>query len=193
MARRASLLAVLAVGGTVLLTPGVAAGGGCVPEKGLEMTSSSKTTIAIDNCAFVDTVTYVEPGAKVRWVSGDHVPHTVTGAALSWGAKDVLEMGDAVSYSFEKEGVYPYYCDFHPTMVGAVVVGDGGGPTAAAGAGVTAIDDAAPTSSKETAPVETGDGASPIVVALAIAAALAAAAGLARYALGRRTSAPSVT
>lgn len=193
MARRVSVLVVLAVGGTVLLTPGVAAGGGCVPDAHLEMTSSSKTTIAIDNCAFVDTVTYVEPGAQVRWVSGDHVPHTVTGAALSWGAKDVLEMGDAVSYSFEKEGVYPYYCDFHPAMVGAVVVGDGGGPTAAAGAGVKSIDDAAPAGSSQTAPVETGDGASPIVVALAIAATLAAVAAVARYALGRRTSAPSAS
>lgn len=191
MARRVSLLVVLAVGGTVLLTPGVAAGGGCIPDADLEMTSSSKTTIAIDNCAFVDTVTYVEPGAKVRWISGDHVPHTVTGAALSWGAKDVLEMGDAVSYSFEEEGVYPYFCDFHPAMVGAVVVGDGGGPAAAAGAGVKSVDGAAPAGSSRTAPLETGDGASPVVVALAIAATLAAVAAVARYALGRRASAPS--
>lgn len=192
MVRRLSLLAVLTVGGMVL-APGVAAGGGCLPDAGAEMTSSSKRTVKIGECAFYATVTYVEPGDKVRWINGEHVPHTVTGAAKSWGTEDILETGDSVSYAFEEEGVYPYYCALHPSMVGAVVVGDGGGPSGTTGFGVKAVDDSAPASSTQSSPIDTDDGLSPAVLALAVAAALGAVFAGTRYALGRRASAPSAS
>lgn len=191
MARRLSLLVVLALAGIVLVTPGVASAGGCIPEADLELTSSADRSIEIDECSFVATVTYVEPGDRVRWTNTDHVPHTVTGAALSWGNQNSLDVGDSVSYRFEDEGVFPYYCAFHPTMVGAVVVGDGGGPGVAASSAVAPADDAAPASSTESPPVD--DGLSPVVVVLAIAAALAGVVGLTRYALSRRASAPSAS
>lgn len=194
MSRRLSLSLVLAVGGTLLLTPGVAAGGGCIPDAGLEMTRSSERAVAIDDCAFVATVTYVDPGEEVRWINGDHVPHTVTGAARSWGSEEMVDMGDAVSYSFAKQGVYPYYCALHPTMVGAVVVGDGGGPVAAAGGlGVEAVDDAGPATSTQPGPVATGGGTSPAVLAVSIAVALGVVLAATRYALARRASAPSAS
>lgn len=191
MARRLSLLVVLAVGGTVLLAPGVAAGRFCHPDKGAEMTTSDDPSIMIDRCAFGDAVTYVEPGETVRWTNKDVYPHSVTGAALSWGNEDLLDQGMKVSYSFAKEGVYPYYCALHPTMVGAIVVGDGGAPGAGAASGVEAVDDAAPTDATGTTPVETDDGMSPAVLALAVAAALGAVAAVTRYALGRRAGVPS--
>lgn len=191
MARRHSLLVVLAVAGALLVAPGVASAGGCHPDPGIEMTASSDRSVAIAGCAFTPTVTYVDPGQTVRWVNRDIVPHTVTGAALSWGHQNHLDQGVAVSYAFEKEGVYPYFCALHPSMVGAVVVGDGMGSAAAAGAGVEAVDEAAPVSAVDPAPAETGAGTSPAVLALALAAAVAAVAVAARYALARRSGAPS--
>lgn len=193
MARRLSLLVVLALVGTVMLTPGVAAGGGCFPHEGLKMTSSSEDTVKIGECAFVATVTYVDPGDKVRWINDDHLPHTVTGAALSWGTADILDRGDVVSYRFEDEGVFPYYCDLHPSMVGAVVVGDGGEPGTGAAAAIEPVDGAAAASATEPAPIDPEDGLSPVVVALGVVAALAGVAGVTRYALTRRASAPSAS
>jgi plastocyanin len=195
MAKRLPLLMVLAVAGIVLLPGGAAAGGGCHADPSIDMTSSSKTRVAIGGCAFVDTVTYVEPGETVTWVNKDFVPHSVTGAALSWGNEKFLEQTDEVSYEFEDEGVYPYYCLLHPSMVGAVVVGDGGAP-GALGAGGAAVDvdapAAAPASSEETGAVDTG-GPSGIVLALSLVAALVAAVAATRYALARRTGAPSAS
>jgi plastocyanin len=195
MTRRRSLLMVLAVAGMVLAPGSVAAGGGCHPGPGVKMTSSSSKLVGIGGCAFRDTVTYVEPGDTVEWVNKDFVPHTVTGAALSWGDEKFLDKGDRVSYTFDEAGVFPYYCALHPTMVGAVVVGDGMN-TMALGAGaapVEKIEDAAPVSSTESAPIDTNDGLSPAVVALAVAAALGAGVIATRYALARRArTAPTV-
>ena len=172
MIRRLALLGFVTA--MVLVPVGAAAGGGCIPDPGLELTSSSRRSVAIANCAFVDTVTYVDTGETVRWVNEDYVPHTVTGAALSWGDEEFLDQGEKVSHTFDEEGVYPYYCDLHPSMVGAVVVGDGKGAIAA------------PVS--DTSPVDPEGGTSTAVVALAGAAGLAALVLAGRYVLGRRTT-----
>src|SRR5687767_1784743 len=124
MVRRFALLAVLALASVVVVTPSATAGGGCHMGPLHEMTSSERTTVAIGECAFIDTVTYIEPGEEVTWVNKDPVAHTVSGASLSWGSERMLDQSERVSYTFNKEGVYPYYCAYHPAMVGAVVVGD---------------------------------------------------------------------
>jgi plastocyanin len=193
MVRRLSSLVVLAVLGAVLLAPGVAAGGLCHPDPGTRMKTSSRPAVTVDRCAFLQTVTYVDPGETVRWVNEDVYPHTVTGAAEAWGDDEMLDRGDEVSYAFENEGVYPYYCALHPTMVGAVVVGDGGSPAAAAGAGVSPVDDAAPASATDTAPADSDDGLSPVLLALAIALALGGVATATRLALTRRASTASAS
>ena len=124
MIRRLALLAVLALAGIVVVSPSATAGGMCHMGLTHEMTSSERTTVGIGECAFLDTVTYIEPGEEVTWVNKDPVPHTVSGAGFSWGSERMLDQGERVSYTFNKEGVYPYYCALHPSMVGAVVVGD---------------------------------------------------------------------
>ena len=170
MIRRLSLLVLVA--GAMVFPATAAAGGGCLPDDELELTSSSRRTVGISECAFVDTVTYVDPGETVRWVNKDHLPHTVTGDALSFCSEDILDQGGAVSHTFEGEGVYPYYCALHPAMVGAVVVGEAAaGPASAA------------------APLSSDDGTSAVVVALAAAAGLAALAVATRTALAHRSGA----
>jgi hypothetical protein len=50
----------------------------------------------------------------------------MTGAGRRWGLTmgDLLE-GDTYSQRFDEEGTFLYFCEFHPGMVGAVVVGNG--------------------------------------------------------------------
>jgi plastocyanin len=81
-------------------------------------------SVPMETCAFTPTILYVEPGQKIIWVNQDPVPHTVTGALLSWGSESAIQRGETVSYRFDEAGVYPYYCIFHPGMAGAVVVGE---------------------------------------------------------------------
>jgi len=67
--------------------------------------------------------------------------HTVTGVANSWGTDEQIAEGQSVSYKFDKSGVFPYFCYLHPSMAGAVVVGDGRAVSSgtSAGDGVRAV------------------------------------------------------
>jgi hypothetical protein len=57
----------------------------------------------------------------------------VTGARNTFGGYDELFKDATYSKTFEDEGVFPYFCQLHPGMVGVVIVGDGvpGGDEAA--------------------------------------------------------------
>jgi plastocyanin len=183
-------LLVIVLGAFWLVLPGAAAGGGCHALPDNEMTSSKKPAVAIGECAFVDTVTYVDPGDEVTWINKDPVPHTVSGAAFSWGTEDLLNRGDRVSYTFENEGVYPYYCALHPSMVGAVVVGDA---TKAATltngiAGVVEVKDP-PAGEGTTAADSGGSELSSAILGVSIALAIVAVFIVSRLALRRRAGA----
>jgi plastocyanin len=97
-------------------------GGGC----GGEVTEAAGTSIDISEYCFVPTVLYVSPGSEVTWTNQDPDRHDVLGAAAAWGSFEWLRQDGTVSHAFEKPGVYPYVCTWHPGMSGAVVVGDGG-------------------------------------------------------------------
>ena len=188
MIRRLSLLVIL-VGASALTLPSARAGGGCHGEPTARMTSSADAEISIGECAFQDTVVYVEPGQRVTWTNKDPVPHTVTGAANSWGDLEYLDRGDDVSYRFGKKGVFPYYCELHPSMVGAVVVGDAKAMLGTSTGGVEKIDLTAATVPDEAPPSDSGGGS--FVPGAAIALAVAAGAGVLFVVLRRRGHAAS--
>jgi plastocyanin len=152
MIRRMSFVLALAVLGSIALVPSVAAGGGCYAPGSVKLSTGDAAGL-IAECAFQPTVNYIEPGEKVTWTNKDVFDHTVTGAASSWGSDASIAQGETVSYTFEDEGVYPYYCAYHPSMVGAVVVGDGMGEGSASAAAVVPVDDP-PATTNDVATVE---------------------------------------
>ena len=90
-------------------------------------------------CAFAPTIANVPVGSKVTFVNGPDFVHLVTGANQAWGSRDAeIQPGGTVSYTFDKEGIYPYACALHRGMSGAIIVGNAvaanGGAAAAAGA-----------------------------------------------------------
>jgi plastocyanin len=123
--RRALSLAIT-VGAIVLIGAPASAGGGChsTDDRITQGRGFKGPSVPMETCAFTPTILYVEPGQKIIWVNQDPVPHTVTGALLSWGSESAIQRGETVSYRFDEAGVYPYYCIFHPGMAGAVVVGE---------------------------------------------------------------------
>lgn len=93
-------------------------GGGC--HGGRQEVSG--TTVDIADFCFTQTIVHVSPGQSVTWTNRDEVEHTVTGVGSEWGDYQPRRRGDTVRSRFDIAGVYPYFCVFHPGMVGAVVV-----------------------------------------------------------------------
>jgi plastocyanin len=63
-------------------------------------------------------------GETVTWVNDDTAIHTATSTNGSFDS-DILQRGQTFSYTFDKEGEYPYFCTLHPNMVGKLVVIEG--------------------------------------------------------------------
>lgn len=101
---------------------------------------SSGSTVSISGLTFKPSSLEVEAGTTVEWVNEDDVAHTVTsGRQGEQAAPGVNEgkdpkpdglfdyslagAGDAVTFTFDEAGTYPYYCDIHRQMVGEIIVG----------------------------------------------------------------------
>src|SRR5947208_14635770 len=139
MYRIAATTLVLAVTAVALAggTP-AQAGGGCHSNV---FSDEAKTTVELSKSCFSPTVVRVQPGDQVTWTNTDPTAHTVTGVANSWGTDQQIAEGQSVSYKFDKTGVFPSFCYLHPSMAGAVVVGDGRAVSSGASArdGVRAV------------------------------------------------------
>ena len=114
------------------------AGGGCHSNV---FSDEAKTTVELSKSCFSPTVVRVQAGDQVTWTNSDPTAHTVTGVANSWGTDEQIVEGQSVSYKFDKSGLFPYFCYLHPSMAGAVVVGDGRAVSSgtSAGDGVRAV------------------------------------------------------
>ena len=62
----------------------------------------------------------VRVGQKVSWNNEDQVTHTVSADGLTFGRS--LPSGAVFNFAFVKPGIFPYHCEIHPSMHGAVVV-----------------------------------------------------------------------
>ena len=196
MRRLAAIAITTAMIGLVLAGGAPAqAGGGCHSEK---ITDERGVEVSLEKRCFEPTVVRVDAGQTVTFTNKDPDAHAVTGVANSWGTYDELGQGDTVSYQFDEPGVFPYFCVLHPSMVGAVVVGDGV-PAAASGTaaddGVTAVSAQAlggdADESEAQAITETGDGSSMTVPLIIGVGVLAAGAGFGGALVLRRRSVSS--
>jgi len=179
MRRIAVLVVALAV--SVLTLAGgspAEAGGGCHSNV---FTDEAKTTVELSKSCFSPTVVRVQTGDQVTWTNSDPTAHTVTGVADSWGTDQQIAEGQSASYKFDKSGVFPYFCYLHPSMVGAVVVGDGRAASTgtSAGDGVSAVSALAPggdadSSAREASEsTDSGGGVGiPLVIAIGALAAM---------------------
>jgi plastocyanin len=62
----------------------------------------------------------IRVGQKVSWNNEDQVAHTVTANGLTFGKS--MPSGAVFNFAFVKPGMFPYHCEIHPSMQGAVVV-----------------------------------------------------------------------
>jgi plastocyanin len=189
--RRIIAVTLAAITATLILIPGSAsAGGGCHSEV---LTDQATTQVELSKNCFEPTVARVQPGDSVTWTNSDEVNHAVSGAANGWGTFDEIPSGDSVTYQFGESGVFPYFCFIHPSMVGAVVVGDGTAASAgAANDSVKAVSAEAPGGTTRDDPAvvdeDSGGGVRTVPIAIGVGV-LAAIGGFAGALLLRRRSA----
>ena len=163
--------------------PSAEAGGGCHSDV---FSDEANTQVELTKNCFTPTVTRVQPGNTVTFTNTDPDIHTVTGVANTWGSDENVRAGESVSYQFDETGVFPYFCYFHPSMVGAVVVGDGSAASGgAANDGVKAVSaevsggQAAEDEPAEALDEDAGNGVRtvPIVIGVGLLAAIGGFAG----------------
>jgi plastocyanin len=110
----------------VYLVPGAAGGMGMAsPEAGMEghdmgaMEGDVEATI--EGFAFAPGTIEVKVGTTITWTNNDSAPHTVTANDRSFDSGR-MEQGQTFSFTFETAGEFAYFCEYHPGMVGTVVV-----------------------------------------------------------------------
>jgi plastocyanin len=171
MRARATLFTIVAVAALMLPLVPARAGGYCMGN--VPFTDARAATVEMKGNCFGPTVARIEASDTVTFVNADTESHSVGGANGTFGdAHAVIPSGDEVSFTFDREGVYPYVCILHPGMAGAIVVGDGVGKVSSA-AGITSASSNHPSQSKRTNPISDSSGDGIPVGLLASVAALA--------------------
>jgi plastocyanin len=97
--------------------------------------NTSTTTISIvkggadpnNGQFYVPKMVNITVGATVKWKNDDPVPHTVTSGTPEDPTKEfdsgLINMGDSFTHTFDKKGLFEYFCMPHPWMTGKVSVG----------------------------------------------------------------------
>lgn len=105
-----------------LLTVALATVGvGFVSARAATLSAAGKTiAIVIDGAAFAPTDVTAHVGDSVVWTNKDVVDHTATAQHGEW--RVVIKAGKTGTLVMKKAGSFDYYCEFHPTMTGHVMV-----------------------------------------------------------------------
>ena len=86
----------------------------------------------IDDWCYMSGKLTVDAGTTVTWINSDTLPHTVTSGNADADAVGVdvpngfdsgfMSGGDEYEQVFDVAGLYDYYCQLHPWMIGTIAV-----------------------------------------------------------------------
>jgi plastocyanin len=77
--------------------------------------------VTIVDFAFTPSYVSIPAGSTVSWYNAGAAPHTATSTTGAF-ATGVLSSGVGSGATLWTPGVYSYYCEIHPSMVGTVQV-----------------------------------------------------------------------
>lgn len=83
--------------------------------------SASAARVDIQAFAFEPAQVTIRAGESIEWINHDFAPHTATGNEGNWDTGE-LEKNDSAALRFDTPGTYPYFCAYHPHMLGIVEV-----------------------------------------------------------------------
>lgn len=103
---------------------GVEGSGNSIQQPAASIPSNSTVVRIVANAgsnSFSPNPVEVKVGETVTWINDDSGRHTVTSKDGIFDS-GIMGKGQSFSYTFDKAGEYPYFCEPHPNMVGTVVV-----------------------------------------------------------------------
>lgn len=83
--------------------------------------SAADKTVMIKDFTFDPPRIEIAAGTSVTFTNTDRAPHTATADAGSFDT-GTLKSGGSATVTFDKPGVYDYFCRFHRHMTGQIVV-----------------------------------------------------------------------
>jgi plastocyanin len=94
------------------------------PLPGNAAVTSEVFPVPIKGFVYIPATITIPAGASVAWTNEDNAPHTSTGIGEAVSALDsgAIVFGQTFTQRFDTPGTYPYYCVYHPNMLGTVVV-----------------------------------------------------------------------
>jgi plastocyanin len=81
----------------------------------------SPAIIQITDNAYSQTTITIKAGHAVRFENKGTNKHTATASDLSWGT-GTMENGINFTRYFNKAGTYPFFCSYHTSMTGTIIV-----------------------------------------------------------------------
>jgi plastocyanin len=118
-ARRAALVAVVAVVGLAGVTLVLAGGWFGVEALNASAPKPATHTVTIDASRFEPARLRVHVGDTVVWTNKDLIPHTATAKDGAFDS-DTLAAGASWRFTVTAKGATDYVCRFHPTMAGRI-------------------------------------------------------------------------
>ena len=93
---------------------------------GLSIAATTESQVGVRIFQFQPGQVEVRAGTRVTWTNQDDITHTVTSGTPEQrdGRFDqrLSGKGAATTVEFKDPGVYPYFCDKHPSMRGEIRV-----------------------------------------------------------------------
>ena len=78
--------------------------------------------VEITDNAYSESSITIEAGQTVRFTNNGDSKHTATGDDGDWGSGTISADGGFWTRRFEEEGIYTFYCSYHPSMNGTIIV-----------------------------------------------------------------------
>jgi len=82
---------------------------------------SATVNVAIGDFFFNPQTLTITVNDSVVWTNNGPANHTTTSNILVWDSL-TMTVGAQFTHTFATEGVFPYFCDFHPQMVATITV-----------------------------------------------------------------------
>ena len=130
--KNAVVIALVVIDGAIVATyvlssnmnMGVEGSGNSIQQPAASIPSDSTVVKIVANAgsnSFSPNPVEIKVGETVTWINDNSGRHTLTSKDGVFDS-GMMEKGQSFSFTFDKAGEYPYFCEPHPNMVDTVVV-----------------------------------------------------------------------
>jgi plastocyanin len=85
------------------------------------VSNSNNVIVNIQNFKYIPQTVTINVGQTITWINHDKIIHAV-GSKNGLVKCGALTFGQSYSQTFNKPGVYNYFCPMHPWMLGQIIV-----------------------------------------------------------------------